>query len=58
MQTGQHQNLKGPGGAFFAIGIVFFGLGISTQPTFLGIGAAFLALGIVFLGKARQGNTQ
>lgn len=46
-----------PGMVFFAVGLVFFILGVSGKTAFLGIGIAFFTLGLVFIAKSRKQDT-
>lgn len=46
-----------PGMVFFAVGLVFFVLGVSGKTAFLGVGIAFFTLGLVFIAKSRKQDT-
>lgn len=54
MDNDKRKQMGGLGGAFFAVGLVFFILGISGQTAFFGIGIAFFTLGLVFIGQAKK----
>lgn len=54
MDNDKPKQMAGPGLAFFAVGLVFFVLGLKGRSAFLGIGIAFFTLGIVFMAKARK----
>lgn len=57
MNHSERKRLGGAGGAFLAIGIVFFVLGLSVNPVFVGVGAAFIPLAVVFLAKSRRSGS-
>ena len=54
MDQDKLKKLAGSGGAFLAIGLVFFILGVSGQTAFMGVGIAFFVIGIGLVAQARK----
>ncbi len=54
MSNNQRKQMGGAGGAFFAVGLVFFILGVSGRTAFLGVGIAFFVIGLALLGQAKK----